>query len=222
MELFSPDQILERKMFSVMGQGDQQNFLDALADGTATPGGGSAAAYTGAIAAALVAMVARLTIGKKGYSQVEKDMVKILDEVEELRQHLTKSVDEDSEAFVKVMEAYQMPKSDRGRQEEIQMATLHAAEVPLTVSRKILRVSELGLMVAKLGNKNAITDAGTAVALANAAMSSAGYNVRINLLSLDDKKKTKAMLLEVKSLLSNSQDLLQEIDLVLTERGELP
>ncbi|MCK4490266.1 MAG: cyclodeaminase/cyclohydrolase family protein, partial [Anaerolineales bacterium] len=221
MDLFSPAQVLEQKMLSAVKKEDQIDFLDSLAAGTATPGGGSAAAYSGAMAAGLVSMVARLTVGKKGYAEVEGEMEKILSESEVLREKLTLAVKEDSEAFIQVMAAYRKPKSDQDRNEKIQSAMLKAAAVPLTVARKALRVSELALKTAELGNKNAITDAGTGANLAFAAVTSAGYNVRINLGSLEDKEKSKELLSDLKQIEGSALEVAGKLKVVMTERGKL-
>jgi len=174
MDLFSPAQILEQKMLSAVKKEDQVNFLDSLAAGTATPGGGSAAAYSGAMAAGLVSMVASLTVGKKGYAEVEGEMENILNESEVLREELTLAVKEDSEAFNQVMAAYRKPKTDRNRKEEIQGAILKAAAVPLAVAGKALRVSELALKTAELGNRNAITDSGAVTPVITTVVSFSG------------------------------------------------
>ena len=221
MDLFSPAQVLEQKMLSVIKKEDQVDFLDSLAAGTATPGGGSAAAYSGAMAAGLVSMVARLTIGKKGYAEVEREMENILSESETLREELTLAVKEDSEAFNQVMAAYKKPKTDQNREEEIQDAILKAAEVPLSVARKALRVSELALKTAELGNKNAITDSGAGANLAYAAVTSAGYNVRINLGSLEDKKKSEELLTDLTQIEDSAREVVIKLKMVVTERGKL-
>lgn len=221
MDLFSPAQVLEQKMLSVVKKESQVNFLDSLAAGTATPGGGSAAAYSGAMAAGLVSMVARLTVGKKGYAEVEGEMENILNESEVLREELTLAVKEDSEAFNQVMAAYGKPKTDQNRKEEIQSAILKAAVVPLTVARKALRVSELALKTAELGNKNAITDSGAGANLAFAAVTSAGYNVRINLGSLEDKNKGKELLSDLTGIEGSALEVAGKLKVVMTERGKL-
>ncbi len=221
MDLFSPDQVLEEKMVEIVGEGGSTDFIDELAAPTATPGGGSAAAYAGAMAAGLVSMVARLTIGKKGYSDVESAMNKILEESETLRSDLTSAVAEDSRAFDQVMAAYKPPKSDPGRAVAIQEATLLATKVPLEAAKKSLRVSDLALEAARAGNKNAISDAGSAVNLAFAAVNSAAYNVRINLAALEDKKIKEQILLELEKLEEGALASLEKIKAIMAERGEL-
>ena len=221
MDLFTPAQVLEQKILSVGKKEDQVDFLDSLAAGTAAPGGGSAAAYSGAMAAGLVSMVARLTIGKKGYADVEREMEDILGESETLREELTLAVKEDSEAFNQVMVAYKKPKTDQNREDEIQDAIMKAAAVPLAVARKALRVSELALKTAELGNKNAITDSGAGANLAYAAVTSAGYNVRINLGSLEDKKKSKELLSDLTQIEESALEVVIKLKVVVTERGKL-
>jgi glutamate formiminotransferase / formiminotetrahydrofolate cyclodeaminase len=221
MDLFSPDQVLEGKMAKIVGEGGCPDIIEDLAAPTPTPGGGSAAAYAGAMAAGLVSMVARLTVGKKGYSEVEKRMKKILEEAEKLRAELTAAVKEDSEVFDQVMAVYKLPKTDPERAPSIQEKTLQAAQVPLEAAKKSNRVAQLALEAARSGNKNAITDAGSAVNLAVAAINSAAYNVRINLADLDDKKLRDEILTELGKLEESARASLDEIKLVLTDRGGL-
>jgi len=235
MDLFKPDQVLEKKMYAAL-QSDQSEdkvttqisavFTDQLAAGTPVPGGGSAAAYSGAMAAALVAMVARLTLGKPKYANVEAQMGSIMKEVETLRKVLLAAVDADSAAFEAVMDAYRLPKDtpeDKElRSEAIQAATLEAAQVPFETVRKSLRVMQLALQSAALGNPNTITDAGTAAALAQAAITGAGYNVRINTMSLDDGKKSKQMLTELEKIESRASQFEVQLTGILKERGGLP
>ncbi|MFL7813961.1 MAG: glutamate formimidoyltransferase [Anaerolineales bacterium] len=219
LDLFHPDQVLERRIAA--GEKDliQPDFSDQLAAATATPGGGSAAAYAGAMAAGLVSMVARLTIGKKGYEDQEQTMAALLEESENLRAELRAAVDRDAEAFNQVMAAYKKPKSAPDRKEAIQGATLHAAEVPLEVAGKALQVMELALTAARAGNLNAISDAGSGVNLAYAALNSAAYNVRINISSLEDPQAGSKLRKAVEKLETQAQDALQGIKEILQERG---
>lgn len=218
MDLFSPDQVLEGKMAQMVGEGGSVDFIDSLAAPTATPGGGSAAAYAGAMAAGLVSMVARLTIGKKAYQDVEETMNKILEESEDLRSELTSGVAEDSEAFDQVMAAYKISKSDPGRAEAIQKATLLAAQIPLKAAKKSSRVAELALIAAQSGNKNAITDAGSAVNLAIASVNSAAYNVRINLADLVDDDQKRQILAELGDIEGGAQVSQEKIKNILIDR----
>ena len=211
LDQFEPGQILERRLAQTVQaeipsavlaeRSPAPDFLDALAAGKATPGGGSAAAYCGAAAAALVAMVARLTLGRKKYHTVEVEMQSILEQAEELREELTSAVDKDAAAYQAVLAGLNLPKSsfeaEQLRLQAIQAATLAAAEVPLEVGRRAVEVMELVLATVAKGNVNATSDAATGGALAQAALAGAGYNVRTNLAALDPDDTTRLLLAEL-------------------------
>jgi glutamate formiminotransferase/formiminotetrahydrofolate cyclodeaminase len=176
--------------------------------------------------ASLVAMVARLTLGKSQYAKVESQMQSILKEVETLQKVLLAAVEADSAAFEAVIDAYRLPKDTPDasaiRSEAIQTATLEAAQVPFETVRKSLRVIQLAVQIAALGNTNAITDAGTAAALAQAAITGAGYNVRINTLTIKDVKKSKQLLEELGKMESRASQFMTQLKGILKERGGLP
>ncbi len=236
LDQFEPEQVLENRLYAALqtgtmngGQGTMEhngNFLDALAEGTPTPGGGSAAAYAGAMGAALVAMVAQLTLGKPKYADVESQMQAILKEAELLRALLNAAAEADSAAFEAVMAAYRLPKENEeqkaARVAAIQQATLEAAEVPFETARKAVRVLQLAVQAATLGNLNAITDAGSAAALAQAAFTGAGYNVRVNTLGLKDREQAQKFLDELTELERRAAQFAAQLRVVLQERGGLP
>ncbi len=221
---FEKDRVLETRLFAAQA-GGRGNFVDELAAATPAPGGGSAAAYAGAMGAALAAMVAGLSIGRKKYAEVEPQMKAILDEANRLREALVRAVDEDAAAFAGVLVAFKLPKDtpehEAARMEAIEEATLKAAEVPLENARRALKVMELCVQAAALGNLNAISDAAAGAALARAALVSAGYNVRINLLDLQKKNGGDSMLLELQALDERAAGLEAEIRKTLSERGGL-
>lgn len=198
-------------------------FLEELAAGTPTPGGGSASAYVIAQAAALTAMVARLTIGKKKYIAVEKRMESIRDQADRLRMDLNRYVDRDAAAFQLLILATKMLKEtdeDRKRRDEaIRTATFNAAQVPLEVSRKALEVLKLVLEATVSGNLNAISDAGSASAFAIAGLTGAGYNVRINLTALVDDPKSKEMIDELVAIENQAGEVVVSIKQALVSRG---
>ncbi len=199
------------------------SFLDELAAASAAPGGGSAAAYAAAMGAGLVAMVAGLTIGKKKYAEVEAEMQAIRVMAESLREELTQSVEDDSSAFEAVMGAFKLPK-DTEEQKNIRAAaifnsTLNAAHVPLHVCEDTVKVMELALKCAKDGNLNAISDSMSGFAMSRAALTAAGYNVRININSLEDKSAGDKMLKELTELEKKADKLEKEIRKVMKERG---
>lgn len=223
---FKPEQILESRVSDFQStQSQSANFLDSLAAATPAPGGGSAAAYAGALAAALVAMVARLTIGKKKYVSVEAQMIEILNQAEKLRAELTAAVVEDSAAFEGVMTAFKLSTETAGqeslRNQAIEEATKTAAQIPIKVAQKAVTVMALAERATALGNLNAITDAASAAALARAALSAAGYNVRINVASLNDRVAGDSFLNQLHTHEERAARLEKAIQKTLNERGKL-
>jgi glutamate formiminotransferase/formiminotetrahydrofolate cyclodeaminase len=224
---FKPEQILEVRLSQVLSQAETTTgagaFLDELASDSPAPGGGSAAAYSGAMAASLVAMVARLTLGKKKYAEFEGRMRDIIAEADKLRNELQAAVQEDAEAFKQVMEAFRLPKESdaekAARTIAIEQATIHAAEVPLQTARLACRVLELAVEIAQNGNTSAITDAGTAGALAQTAIHAAGLNVKINANSLQDKAKAAEWLSTVAELEAKASQRITELHQAIRERG---
>jgi glutamate formiminotransferase / formiminotetrahydrofolate cyclodeaminase len=224
---FEPNQILEKRLYETNGStpAGGSSFLDDLAAATPTPGGGSAAAQAGAMGAALVAMVARLTIGKKKYSAVEDQMKEILMQAERLRRELTDAVEEDSAAFTAVMAAFKLPKDSPAQQAArmatIEAANLKAAQVPLSVAVKAVSVLALAEQVVALGNVNAISDGASAAAMSRAALASAGYNVTINLAALTDKTIGEHLLTRLETLEDKAAKLEKKVHKSIQERGGL-
>ena len=227
LDQFNPDQILESRIYQKNQPTDMQSagasFLDEVAAANAAPGGGSAAAYAGALGAALVSMVAGLTIGKKKYIKVEAEMQAVLVQAEELRKELTDAVEDDSAAFEAVMAALKLPKEtneeQQTRQAAIMIATLKAAHVPLDTVAHSVKVMELAALCARDGNLNAISDAMSASALAHAALNAAGYNVKINLNSLEDKAAGETILEELSDLEKKADKIEKEIQKTMEDRG---
>lgn len=166
-------------------------FLQELASSSPAPGGGSVAALSAALGAALVAMVCRLTVDKPKYADVSQELRTVLSEAEELRHKLTELVERDAEGFNRVMAAFRLPKDTedqkRNRSAAIQKATRGATEVPLEVVSLSARVLELSRVAAEKGNPNSVSDAGVAAEMARAAVRGAILNVQINLGGLKDE-----------------------------------
>jgi formiminotetrahydrofolate cyclodeaminase len=166
-------------------------FIDALAAQTSTPGGGGAAAITGSMAAALVSMVINFTVGKKKYADVETEFQGYLARSEELRRDLLALADADVAAFMAVSATYGMPKETdeekAARTDAMQHALKGAAEVPFVTAAKCLEVIKLAEPVGAKGNANVVSDAATAVYLANAALLAAIANVNVNLKLIKDE-----------------------------------
>ena len=168
-----------------------KEFLDKVAGSDPVPGGGSVAALNGAVASALNAMVAGLTIGKKGYEEHEELMKHISRLSIRQQEVFVEYIDRDSEAYDHVFGCFKLPKSTdeekAARSAAIQEATRFAALVPMQVARNACELMEIIADVARLGNQNAITDACVAMMAARSAVLGALLNVRINLGSLKDK-----------------------------------
>ena len=193
------DHLLEAKIRAAEGP-TLDGWIDELAGGSPAPGGGSAAALTGSLAGALVAMVARLTIGRKAYAAVEARAQAILTEAETLRGHLRRLVDEDAAAYGVVSAAYKIAKDDPGRPAAIDAALLGAAQTPLETARRAARVATLAGEIGTIGNKNARSDAKVAEGLARAALAGAVENVRVNVASLSDPAAGRALIEEAERL----------------------
>jgi methenyltetrahydrofolate cyclohydrolase len=182
-----------------------ETFLDELASGAPTPGGGSAAAIMGAMGAALVSMVCNVTIGKKGLEAVEPEMKSVRDESEKLRLRLTAMVAEDVAAFDGLMAAYRMPKATEDerstRAAAIQSSLRAATETPLACARACAEVVALSKRAGEKGYAGVISDAGVGVLAANTALRSAALNVYINAPSLKDRGFADAATAELERLL---------------------
>jgi glutamate formiminotransferase/formiminotetrahydrofolate cyclodeaminase len=169
-----------------------QEFANELSMDSPAPGGGSVAALCGALSAALSAMVANLTVGKKGYEEVREEMVATAVRAQALKGGLLEAVDRDTRAFNKVMEAFRLPKTtpeQSGEKERaVEEANKEATLVPLEVLEKAVEAVALARVAAAKGNKNSVSDAGVAGLAGQAAGEGAYYNVLINLAGIKDSK----------------------------------
>ena len=168
-----------------------KEFLNKVAGSDPVPGGGSIAALNGAVASALAAMVANLTIGKKNYEEHEELMNHIASLALREKDVFIADIDRDSEAYDAVFACFKMPKATDEekavRSAAIQEATKYAALVPMQVARNAYELMGIIADVAKMGNRNAVTDACVAMISARSAVLGALMNVRINLGSLKDR-----------------------------------
>ncbi len=227
---FKPDQILENRMFEVLQDGSstksklKSDFLDELASANPTPGGGSAAAHTGAAAAALVTMVGRVTVGKKKYLNVEPQMYAMIENSESLRQQLTVAVEKDSAAFEGYMAATRLLKNSREeiehRQIALEKATRTAAMVPYESAKLCLDVIDLSKIAAEFGNVNAISDAASAGYLAQAALRCAVANVKINIKSLQNPVEMQEIYSTAEALEIEAEEKVFEIKKILKTRAD--
>jgi formiminotetrahydrofolate cyclodeaminase len=192
-----------------------QRFLDELASDAPTPGGGAWAGVAAAAGAALIAMVARLTLKKKGYEEVAGRMAAIAEECDEERHILMGLADRDAAAYRDVMAAYKLPK-DTPEQEHTRSFTLQraletAADVPLEVARRSVYLMGLAEEAIQSGNPNAASDAYSAAAALHAAALSALANVDINAITLVDKTRQRELSDSASSLRNRAQSILRDV-----------
>lgn len=167
-----------------------RHFMDKLASKSPEPGGGSVAALTGALGAALVGMVSNLTLGKEKYKDVQPQIEALLKESEKARTEMQDLIQKDTEAYGALSEVYKMAKNTdaekAARAAKMQEALKKACQVPFEIGIKALDVAKLAQRAADIGNVGAVSDAGVAVLLAQACAQSAALNVKINVNSIKD------------------------------------
>ena len=167
-------------------------FADETASESPAPGGGSISAYMGALGASLGTMVANLSSHKPGWDDRWEEFSKWAEKGQQLKDELIWLVDEDTNAFNKIMNAFGLPKSNdeekKARKQAIQEATKYAIEVPFKTVKKSFEVFEICRAMIESGNPNSVTDAGVGALCARAAVTGAYLNVKINAASLDDKE----------------------------------
>jgi formiminotetrahydrofolate cyclodeaminase len=197
-------------------------FLDALASSAPAPGGGSVAALSGALGAALVSMVCNLTLGKKKYADVQDDIAALVRESEDLRGELTRLLDADVLAFTDVSAAYKMPRETpeekSARSAAIQEALKKATLVPMRVAEACVKVLALCTPAAEKGNVNAVSDAGVAALMAEAALRSAALNVIINVNAIQDEAFCSETMAKLEALLSGQSTLKDQIYGLVVEK----
>jgi len=194
VENFDSSLILENRLTAVMSgkmavgglRAGVEPFVEQLAAPTATPGGGSAAAASGAMAAGLAGMVAAMSRGKKAYLQYEREVSEALARLAQLREELKAAIDADAESFNVVMKAYKAAKESADGEKMIESALKQATSVPLGVAEKAREVAGIAEKLGPITNPNMKSDLTTAKALAQAAITGALANVEINLESIKD------------------------------------
>lgn len=172
-----------------------RDYCELLASNEPAPGGGSTAALSGALGAALTMMMVNLSIGKKTYESLDEEIkaqfIKESDKVKALKKELTELVDEDTKAFNKFMEAMKLPKDTEEqkqlRREKMQEASIYALQVPLKTAERCFDLLKNQKFIAKYGNKNAVSDIGVGALLALSGLEGAALNVNINLPGIADE-----------------------------------
>jgi glutamate formiminotransferase / formiminotetrahydrofolate cyclodeaminase len=205
IENFDSSLILENRLAAVMSgklavgglRAGVEPFIEQLAAPTATPGGGSAAAASGAMAAGLAGMVASMSRGKKAYVQYESQLSEAIARLSQLREELKSAIDADAESYNVVMKAYKSAKETSDGNVTIASALKQATSVPLGVAEKVCEVAEIATKLKPITNPNMKSDLTTAIALAKAALEGALANVEINLDALKkDSPKDEPFVIE--------------------------
>jgi formiminotetrahydrofolate cyclodeaminase len=198
------------------------DFLERLSSDSPTPGGGAVAAFVGALSCSLTSMVANLTYGKKKYEEYWEESKKVIEDVKNLKEDFLSLFYEDMEVFTKLMATFGLGRKteeeQKKRNEAIEEATKKAIEVPLKVMEKSRRAAELALTMAKIGNLNAISDAGIAGEMALSACRGASYNVLINLNFLQDADYSKTVEEKHKEVLKKVKSLHKEVTSLVSKK----
>ncbi len=170
-----------------------KDFAALTAFDAPAPGGGSISALCGALSAALVEMVANLTMNKEKYKDHQDEMSEIIEDISSDRKALLIAVDDDTRAFDKYMAALKLPKGSEERKSAMEEGLKEAALVPLSVAKRVCTLFPSVEKVLTHGNSNAVTDAMVATMLARTCALGAIYNVRINLSSIHDEAFVKEL-----------------------------
>lgn len=190
-------------------------FADETASESPAPGGGSISAYMGALAAALGTMVANLSAHKAGWDDRWEEFSDIAEKGRALQDKLIGLVDEDTEAFNRIMSVFAMPKNTKeekeARKEALEAATLYATEVPLKTMKVSFGIFEILRRMAEKGNPASVSDAGVGALAARAAVLGAYLNVKINAAGLKDREKAESILSEAKGIVDNANQQEHEI-----------
>ena len=192
-----------------------KGFAEETSRESPAPGGGSVSAYMGALGASLATMVANLSSHKPGWDAQWSEFASVAEAGMSLQERLLHLVDEDTEAFDRIMAAFGMPKNTpeekAARSEAIQKATLFAAEVPLETMKASFEVFDVCRKMVETGNPNSVSDAGVGALAARAAVLGAGMNVKINAGSLKDREKAEALINEANQLIAKANSVEAEI-----------
>ncbi len=201
-------------------------FLDALASSRPTPGGGAVAAVAGSAGAALLAMVARLTGGRKGYEGVRDRMGELVPLADRERAALLRLADRDTAAFDAVMAAHRLPRrSDEeraARAAAVQAALLAATEVPLEVARRACALMPVAMELVETGDANAVSDAVSGGWMLHSAVVAALANVDLNLELMTDRELVEATRTEARRLRAEADAAAASVDAGPRRRGGTP
>ena len=197
-------------------------FAEETASESPAPGGGSISAYMGALGAALGTMVANLSSHKAGWDERWEEFSDYAERGQAIMAELLHLVDEDTEAFNRIMAVFAMPKATdeekAARSAALQSATLYATQVPLKTMKAALRVFEIVKAMAEIGNPNSVSDAGVGALAARSAVLGAQLNVKINAAGLKDRATAEALTAEAEQIAAEAIALEAEVLKIVNEK----
>jgi len=200
-----------------------EEYLADLASAKSTPGGGSAAALSGAMAAALACMVARLTLIKADYAAVHPEIEILLQNSEQVLERFQQLMQADIDAYGQLSACFKMPRTTEqeraARIQSVQAALLNAALVPLEMVEQAAQLVQYCQRIAEIGNKNVLSDIATATALVSSAGTGASWMVRTNLRSMKDLQQIEALSIRLSAALDTITMTSQQIVSVVGERA---
>jgi glutamate formiminotransferase/formiminotetrahydrofolate cyclodeaminase len=200
-------------------------FANETASESPAPGGGSISAYVGVLGISLGTMVANLSASKRGWDARWEEFSAWAEKGQALKDQLIQLVDEDTQAFNKIMEAFGLPKTTdeekSARKNAIQAATKYAIEVPYKVMEKSFASLEIIKAMAEAGNPNSVTDAGVGALCARTAVMGAFLNVKINAAGLDDKTYVEQILNKGNAIETRTQQMEAEILEIVNSKIQL-
>ncbi|TDO92191.1 formimidoyltetrahydrofolate cyclodeaminase [Halanaerobium saccharolyticum] len=183
-----------------------EEFLNELSSNNSIPGGGSAAALSGALNASVISFIANLTVGKEKYQDVEAEAREILLESEELKREMLLMIDQDSKILSDILDSYKARD-----QEKVKSVCQDAVEFSMDMTKKAVRLMRLSLEISEIGNRMLASDFEVAAYIGDAAVGSAIANVKINLKSLDNEEYKSNIKNEYLKLKDESSRLKKEI-----------
>ncbi|MBU3180013.1 cyclodeaminase/cyclohydrolase family protein [Clostridium psychrophilum] len=200
-------------------------FITELGSNSPAPGGGSVAALGASLATALASMVFNLTVGKKAYNEYSDEDKTIVNKNLELclqnQDEFLKLMNKDTEFFLSLMSAFKLPKESNEEKEvrsiKIQGGYLGALQIPLRVAEEAYKIYDYINVAVKLGNKNAISDAGVSALMLQASIESAILNVKINLLSIKDENYKEKINVKCEKLIKQGRLNRDQILFVVNE-----
>lgn len=197
-------------------------FAEETASESPAPGGGSISAYMGALGAALGTMVANLSSHKAGWDDRWEEFSDWAERGQALLTELLHLVDEDTDAFNRIMNVFAMPKSTDEekavRSAALQEATLYATQVPLRTMRTAVRIFDVVRAMAAEGNPNSVSDAGVGALAARSAVLGARLNVKINAAGLKDRAAADALVAEAEQLAAEAERLEKEVLTIVEQK----